>query len=950
MCDLAKMRFDRRFLKFFLTLFAVVAALFARAEPALEEVWNNPPPNARLRAYWWWLNGNVTEASITRDLEQMKAKGFSGAVLIDANGSDQDGNTPVPRGAVFFSDRWRALFKHALREAKRLDLEISLTIQSGWNLGGPSVPVADACKKYVWSETNASGPAHFNTALPKRPRREKFYRDSYVVAYPIRASAPHQPLENYEQKALLKPIGGNSTPSPAPLFQEYPATANEQDTDAADVTNLTDKLGADGKLNWDVPPGKWEILRFGYTIADHAHTSTSSEGGGGYALDVLDDGAFNRYWDQIVEPLIADAGPLAGTTLKYLYTDSWETELVNWTPSLRHEFQARRGYDMTPWLPALAGRIVNTRDQTDRFLADYRQTVGDLAIDHHYRLYRDGAHRHGLQIHPESGGPHPVPIDAQRCLGWDDVPMSEFWAWATTHRVGDDNRFFVKQAASAAHTYGRKMVFAEAFTDLGPHWQESIGSNLKPTFDKALCEGFNVVVWHAFVCSPEETGIPGQQYFAGTHLNPKVTWWPESQAFFGYINRCQALLEQGLPCGDVLYYYGDGAPNFAQLKKSDPAQILPGYDYDVINEEALLERVSVRDGRLVLPEGTSYRVLVLADRNNIALPVLRKLRDLANAGATIIGPKPIESSSLTDYPRCDEEVKTIAAELWSGRVRSGTTARDVLQEKGVQPDFAFTSAERDADIDYIHRTEPDAEIYFVANRASNAVTLDCSFRVEGKAPELWDAVSGQHEFARAYSQKDGRTHVPLDLNPCGSIFVIFRQPAADHPAMAQDNAIHLEPVGELSGPWKVSFDPKWGGPKSIVFTNLDHWIERPEPGIRYYSGTVVYRKTFNAPAPSNTKLFLDLGDLRELAAIKVNGKSCGIVWCPPYRVDITAAVHPGENQLEVDVVNMWANRLIGDASLPADKRFTRTNIRKLTAQTPLLDSGLFGPVRFFSSP
>ena len=641
----------------------------AWAGPSLEEVWNNPPIEARLRAYWWWLNGNVTRESITHDLEQMKAKGFGGAVLVDANGGSQEGNAPVPHGPTFFTPAWRELYKHTLREADRLGLEISLNIQSGWNLGGPTVKAEDAVKKYVWTETAIAGGARIEQSLPFTAwTREDFYRDTFVVAYRLAAGKkPSTPLQNWKKKALQTSLEPFSAPDSSPLFAEISATPGEEDTRAGEVVDLTGQLGEDGVLRWDAPPGQWQILRFGYTIGDHAYVSTSSEGWRGFAIEVYDAGAFERYWDAVVEPLIADAGTLAGPTLKYLHTDSWEIELANWTPALRAEFQKRRGYDMVPWLPALAGRIVNSRDESDRFLADYRKTLGDLAIDHHYRLFRDKAHQHGLMIHPESGGPHPVPIDAQRCLGWDDVPMSEFWAWSWEHRIGDENRFFVKQPASAAHTYGHRLVLAEGFTDIGPNWQESIWSNLKPSFDKALCEGLNVLVWHAFVCSPDETGIPGQQYFAGTHLNPKVTWWGKSQAFFNYIDRCQAMLQQGLPFADVLYYYGDHVPNFAQLKKSDPAKILPGYDYDVITEEALLERTSVRDGRIFLPDGMSYRVLALPDRSVLSLPVLRKLKELVAAGATVIGPKSAEASGLQDYPKSDQILKGLADELYGGR-------------------------------------------------------------------------------------------------------------------------------------------------------------------------------------------------------------------------------------------------------------------------------------------
>jgi hypothetical protein len=952
------MFFGRNMKRLFASAAALAAAAMgwqsaACAQGSLEDCWNNPPLESRLRAYWWWLNGNVTKESITDDLEGMKAKGFGGAVIFDANGASQEGNAPVPHGPTFFTPAWRELYKHTLREANRLGLEISLNIQSGWNLGGPMVKPEDAAKKYVWSETNIHGGGRIEQPLPLPKARENFYWDSFVVAYPLKAGAKAaKPLKNWRQKALQESLQPFSAPDSSPLFAEWAAMPGEEDARADGVVDLTGKLGADGLLRWDAPPGQWQVLRFGYTIGDHAYVSTSSEGWGGYAIDVYDAGAFERYWDAIVEPLIADAGPLAGRTLKYLHTDSWEIELANWTPGLRGEFQRRRGYDLAPWLPALAGRIVNSRDQSDRFLADYRKTLGDLAIDHHYRLFRDKAHRHGLLIHPESGGPHAVPIDAQRCLGWDDVPMSEFWAWSWEHRIGDENRFFIKQPASAAHTCGRRLVFAEGFTDIGPNWQESIWSNLKPSFDKALCEGLNVLVWHAFVCSPRETGLPGQQYFAGTHLNPKVTWWAKSQAFFSYIDRCQALLQQGLPFADVLYYYGDHVPNFAQLKKSDPAKILPGYDYDVITEEALLTRTVVRNGQIILPDGMSYRLLALPGRNTLSLPVLRKLKELVAAGATVIGPKPAEASGLQDYPKSDQMLKRLADEVYGGSgIITNQTARQVLLAKGLAPDFQWTARGGNGatpEIDFIHRTGAGAEIYFVANRSSNAVTLDCAFRVGGLAPELWDAVSGEHRLAASYVQETGRTTLPLQLDPCGSMFVVFRQAASKHPPAASGNWPRLAVIREISGPWTVRFDPRWGGPESATFGDLESWTRRAEVGVKYYSGTAVYGNTFILTGAAGQKMFLDLGGVRELAEVKVNGRSCGIAWTPPFRVDITDAVKEGENSLEIEVVNFWPNRIIGDEFLPPGQRLTRTNIRRLTKTTPLMESGLLGPVRLLS--
>ena len=1076
-----------------------VVATVAIGADDLADAFASPPRDARLRAYWWWLNSCVTKQSVTRDLEEMKAKGFGGAVIFDADGSSQDGNERAPHGPTFFSPEWREIYKHCLREANRLGLELSLNIQSGWNLGGPMVTPDDAAKKLVWSEARVTGPAAVAQQLPEPPRREGYYRDTFVVAYRlkpaetknafggVRASSelsghgvqlladgdpatfwvsggsksgegpsrkrpewvqfefvapisverltltprvgygprecelqvsddgkafctvkgfvadatketvvafdavigrvfrlvifsssdprfPKSPrnaqiaelklagkdgswpsdakrrtLQNWEQKAGHKPLHF-SAPDTSLLFEDAPAEPGEEDARVGDVLDLTAKLDKDGTLRWDAPAGAWQLLRFGCTIGDHSHVSTCSEGWDGFALDVLDAGAFRRYWDAVVEPLIADAGPLAGKTLKYLHTDSWEVEPLNWTPTMREEFRKRRGYDLLPWLPVLAGRIVESRGASNRFLHDFRKTLGDLAIDNHYRPFRDSAHKHGLLIHPESGGPHAVPIDAQRCLGFDDAPMSEFWAWSWRHRVGDANRFFVKQPASAAHTYGRRLVIAEGFTTIGPHWQETLWDNLKPSFDKACCEGLNLLVWHAFVCSPAEQGMPGLQYFAGTHLNPNVTWWKNSVPFFSYINRCQAVLQRGLFVADACYYYGDHAPNFAQHKRTDPGHVLPGFDYDVITEEALLTRAVVKGGRVVLPDGMSYRVLVLRDQKAISLAALRKVKELVEAGATVVGPKPAEAESLADS---DAEVQEIASALWDkGRVVAGKTGREVLFAAGVRPDFEFSGGDAQTDLDYIHRRDGSADIYFIANRTNRAERVTCAFRVAGKAPELWDAVKGEIRRLPEFREEGGRTIVPLEFAPCGSMFIVFRTATKEY-AKETKNFPSCKPVAEISGPWTVKFDSRWGGPASVTFDKLEDWTKRSEDGIRFYSGTATYTKQFDLDLSKiqnpKSKIFLDLGGLRELGEVRLNGRSLGVVWSPPFRVEVTDALKPAGNVLEVEIVNFWPNRIIGDASLPPEKRFTKTNIRKLTKDTPLTPSGLFGPVTLLTA-
>jgi len=1015
----------------------VKPAVSPQARPSsLESGWVNPPRSARVRAYWWWLNGNVTRAAITRDLEEMKAKGWGGALICDADGASQDGNDPVKHGPTFLTPEWRALYKHALSEADRLGLEMSLNIQSGWNLGGPMVAPEDAAKKLVWSESRASGPALFKQKLPEPKSRDGFYRDLFVIAYPLDTNAPApppRPLQNWEQKAMHRALHF-SAPDTTPLLTELPPEPGEEAARGADVRDVTSRLGPDGLFEWEVPAGAWQILRFGCTIGDHARVSTSSDGWKGFAIDVLDAGAFRRYWDAVVEPLVADAGALAGRTLKYLHTDSWEVEAVNWTPTLREEFQRRRGYDLMPFLPVLAGRIVDNRSVSHRFLHDFRRTLGDLAIDNHYRLFRDGAHQHGLQIHPESGGPHAVPVDAQQCLGFNDVPMSEFWAWSWRHRVGESNRFFVKQPASAAHAYGRRLVAAEGFTTIGPHWQETIWDNLKPSFDRAACEGLNLLVWHAFVCSPEEEGLPGIQYFAGTHINPNCTWWPQSGPFIAYLNRCQWLLQQGLFVADACYYYGDHVPNFAQLKRSDPARILPGYDYDVVTEDVLLNRATVRDGRIVLPDGMSYRVLVLRDAAAISLPVLRKIRELVAAGATVVGPKPVEATGLVGYPQSDIEVQRIASALWDapgqaseGRVISDKTAREVLLAGGVRPDFEFQGADALTTLDYIHRCAGNADIFFVANRSNRWEDVRCSFRVSGKTPEVWLPDSGRIRTAAAWEDGNGQTTLPLRLEPCGSLFVIFRttadaadrqrvvsgtrdgqpivavasapalergsdagpQPGAAHDQTApirRDDAVELWREGDAlrlsaSGPagryavrradgrietlsipavpapraldagWVLHAPPREllsSGTRPLQLDALRSWTSFEEPLVKYHAGTLEYTLQFEVGEDwldDRTRVFLELGQVRELAEIVLNGRNLGVVWKPPFGVEATGALRKGQNVLVVRVTNFWPNRIIGEHSMPPDQRWTRTNIRKLTQDTPLMESGLLGPVR-----
>lgn len=942
----------------------------------LEAGWENPPALARTRVWWWWLNGNVDKATLSRDLEEMKAKGIGGANIIDAAGDNQRGNRRVPHGPDFASAAWRELFVHALEEADRLGLELGLNIQSGWNLGGPTVKPEDSAKMITFSENPVTGGQRVQLALKQPVARDGYYWDVAVVAVPTRAATTPPDaggIPRLAEKAYFNYPGRSNATVAWYLLDPGAPVADGVAMRPEEVRDLSGHLDATGMLTWDAPAGDWVVLRFGYTLRG-SHVSTGSEGGEGWAIDYLDANAFDTYWRQVMAPLLNAARPHLGKALRFLHTDSWELGPVNWTPRLPDEFKRRRGYDLRPYLPVLANRVVGSREIATRFLNDFRRTLAELIAENKYRNFSTHARAAGLGIHPESGGPHAAPIDALQNLGLSDVPMGEFWAPSTTHRVAPEARFFVKQTSSAAHVYGRRISLAEAFTSIGPHWEEDPRS-LKGTFDRAACEGHNLTMWHTFDSSPATMGVPGQAYFAGTHLNPNVTWWPEAGAFIGFMNRCHFLLQQGLPVADVLHFYGENIPSFVRLKSDDPARAGPDYDYDVIDLHALLTRTRVGvAGRVVLPDGVSYAALSLPPHDAIGLPALRHIAGLVRQGATLVGRKPRKPYSLSGYPDSDREFTALADAVWGsesapaadsprrygeGRVFGDIGARAALQQLGVARDFEWRAAgeasKPDVSVDYIHRRTDDAEIYYVANRENRRVTGTAVFRVRGKRPEFWDPVSGAKRAVTPTHEEAERTAISLQLEPEQSVFVVFRTaPAtAEKTSAAPTTSAELTPLMPIRGPWTVRFDPAWGGPAEVVFDELVDWTKRSEEGIRHYSGAAWYETTFRlSHVPADRRLQLDLGELKNLAVVELNGWPLGVLWMSPFRVDATAALREGENRLRVKIVNLWPNRLIGDQKLPPEARRTQTNITKFEqpANQTLRASGLFGPVQILREP
>lgn len=941
----------------FLFLFFLVNFSFAQLN---HDTFNEPSNEYGIRCWWWWLNGNVTKASITRDLEEMKVKGFSGACIFDAGGANQLGNAQVPAGPLWGSSEWKTLYLHTIDEAERLGLVMSLNIQSGWNLGGPDVEPHEAAKQITFSEIQIKGRKNRTVHLPIPEIRDEFYEDIAVLAYPTRNStAERLPLQEFDNKSARKEVGW-SAPETRPLLKGLPNKKGEEDAAIESVINLNSHF-KDGILNWKAPKGEWTILRIGYTTTD-AEVSTSSAEWNGRVLDYMSITAFERYWDTHVAPLLSMIGSRAGSTLKYLQTDSFEAGGMNWTDGFENEFKNRRGYKITKYLPVLAGKIIGSREESTNFLNDFRKTIGDLVSDHHYRIFAEKSAAYGIGIQPESAGPHAGPLDGLKNYGHSEIMMSEFWS-PSDHRSKPIDRFFVKQAASAAKIFNKKLVGAESFTTIGPHWNDVLWKSMKSAADHEFCAGLNLVYLSTFTNSPQEMGMPGQEYFAGTHFNPNVTWWDDSVGFIDYLKRIQYLMQEGRSHADVLYYYGDHVPNIGRFKEDDPAGVLSEYDYDLINEDKLLE-LEVADTNLTLSfdqnDSIHYKLLVLPDHEILSLAVLQKLEKLVKAGAAIQGSKPKSMASLVGGTNAVLEFKRITDLLWGKRLGtvqhtgSGnvfwykkTETKKTLKLLDVKPDLIIDDNPKKIDggwsFDYIRRIKDSIDYYFISNQKDTKASSVFTFPISNRQPELWNPLTGVIKDLHQFKINENGMRIELKFNPFESYFIVFQKPIDEKTisTRAKDFPV-VQTVKGLTGSWNVSFDQEWGGPKNIVFDSLLDWSKHPSEGIKYYSGTAVYRKTFLVDKGVK---YLELGDIKDVgvARIKLNGNDLGVVWTPPFRIDISEALIIGENKLEIHVTNSWRNRLIGDRNKPIKEKLTNTNIR-VGQDWKLEASGLLGPV------
>ncbi|MGZ3871795.1 MAG: glycosyl hydrolase [Mucilaginibacter sp.] len=965
----------------------------------------NPPASARPGVYWYFMDGNMNKASITADLESMKKAGIGNVIFLEVN-------VGLPVGPIdFLSGQWQDIFKHAVSESKRLGIEITLGIGPGWTgSGGPWVPASQSMQHLVSAAITVTGGGmkkiKLPLPLPKKPYFGEgvftpelkkdwadYYKDVAVLAYPTPSTNAN--IDDLDEKALYYRAPYSSAPG---VKQFLPSKAKYDDVEKGSaiskktIIDITDKLHRDGTLEWDVPPGNWTIVRF-VSRNNGAITRPAPVTGLGFESDKFDTVALNEHLDHYIGSLLKKTGkpdPHAAGGLKRLHMDSWEMGSQNWTGRFREEFMKRRGYDPLPFYPVYAGSIVESREISERFLWDLRQTSQELVLEYHAAAVKKYAHKNGLSLSIE---PYDMNPAADLELGSvADMVMCEFWSKG----YGFNSSFSCIEATSVAHVNGQATVPAEAFTAQNDEgWRQYPGA-MKNQGDWAFATGINRFVYHTFINQVlNDTLRPGMTMGPyGVHWDRGQTWWPMVSGYHNYISRSQYVLQQGRAVADILYLTPEGAPHVfrppsSALKGNDTIPDRRGYNFDGC-APGQLYTASVKNGLIVFPGGAAYHLLVLPAVQTMTPALLSKILSLVKAGATVVGSPPVKSPGLSGYPACDSQLQAMAQTLWGtlsspsnktirkyglGKIIfGGELARQIndlypeydltaglLNSMGLAHDF-----ESDKPLRYTHRSSPQWDIYFVANTTNANEKAKAVFRSVKGTPQLWDPVTGEIRTLAQFVKKGSQTIVRLQFEPYQSYFIVFDKATRSKPASNKENFPVFNTVAALDGPWQVSFDPKRGGPQQATFAKLTDWTQSEAEGIKYYSGIAVYKKHFSLPANvslAHGRIYLDLGDIKNLASIKLNGRDLGVIWTAPWRVDITGALLKGENHLEIAVANLWVNRLIGDEKLPDDgikddkwpewltrglprpsRRITFSTFHPYNQHSPLFKSGLIGPV------
>jgi hypothetical protein len=968
--------------------FTLVLGAFC-ANAALESGFDNPPMEYRPGVFWEWCNGNINKASITSDLEAMHRVGMQGGKVFNVSG---------PQGPVrFASDEWFEMMAHVCEEAGRLDMEVGLNLTEGFNCaGGPWVTPDRSMQALAWNETNVSGPGNIKMQLEKpKPVYLKFnpklkifppefikemtygfYEDVKVFAVPTVGQG--RILEWKEKSGI--PEGHHFSLEKVLAPTPVDSVAASDIIETAKVIDISDKMDADGNLNWKAPAGKWTILRMG-----RMSTGSCTRPGGrettGLDVDKLSRENVKFHFDHMAKPLLDKKNVVPAKNIKFLGIDSWEAGSQNWSVVLPEEFEKRRGYSLYPWMPVLTGRVVGSVELSERFLWDFRQTTSDCIRDNFFGYLTELSSELGMKFESEaftrstSDGMEAAEVVTRTC--------STFWQVGLK---GFGKSPMSKWASSGAHVSGAKVITAEAFPAGAKKkngvWlkRDSAWVNhpwtMKQNADNHMCSGVNHFLFHCFPLQPwaeKQNAVykPGMIFKNwGTQYSQHNTWWEMSGAWHRYLSRCWYLQQQGTFAADVLYMTPESAPG--NEKGTARGVRLPnGYDWDLCSSKAVKEELYVNDGEFCFPSGMRYKLLVLPEMENVTPALLEKLKELvAQGGQVMVRSRPERAHGLSGYPKSDKQVASLVDEIWQGldgkkvkeqsykkgKLYWGLTESQVVDKLALQPDLIVKTVNGDKkDFQHIHRYTEDEEIYFIAANSDATPTATFSFRVSGKVPEFWYPDTGVIEKCTVYKEENGRTEIPILFDTYGSVFVVFREGKAETPAalasigtrpvlsveeplpaptysvfekpgkvsltMADgskvEEAFAEKPTVTLNENWTVTFPKESDLTEPVRFKKLTPWNEHPEERIRYFSGTAVYSREFECD-PNGSEVWFELGQVEVISELYINGKKAETLWKPPYRANITDLVKSGKNRVEVHVANLWPNRMIGDERFPRD--------------------------------
>lgn len=1084
-------------------------------ELSLEANFKNPPASAKPKTWMHAMSSNMTKEGMTKDLEAIEKVGIGGVLLFNISQG-------IPNGPVKYnSDLHHEIITHAATECERLGLSFGVHNCDGWtSSGGPWVKPEESMKMVVWSETIAQGGQAVELQLSQPTKREGFYRDIAVVAYPslkseiadatnkpkitasdkafdgdvatdgkvdrgtsIKMDGKKKPWIQYEYKTpqtissvfmVFIPGAGEAElqfSDDGKTFQSYkklykvrtgkgewaindnfePVTsrffrlqlsegftikeakllstycfqnvlgrtsmARTEDAallpigspepsmliDKNSVIDLSAFMDANGLIKTELPEGNWTIMRFGYTSTGAFNWPASDEGRG-LECDKFSKKAVENHYNAFVKKVVDNSKYSAPNALQYVEIDSYEMGGQNWTEGFDSIFQSRKGYDMKQFLPLFAGRFIDNASTTEALLWDLRNVSSDLITENYYGHFTELCHRDGLKSYIENYGFGP--LNDLDIGGKADITMDEFWM--------KKPMFEISSAVSASHIYGKEITSAESFTSM-PHinWKGN-PAMAKLTGDQAWAAGINEFMFHRFAHQANPNVKPGMTMNRwGFHFDRTQTWWENAGAdWFKYIARGSYLLRQGVPVSDLLIYVGEGSPNSVFGSSDFEPNIPAGTNYDCVNTDVLFNRLTVKNGELILPEGTQYKILVLKNCEKITLKTLKRIQELAKAGVVIVGEKPTTPMGYLNNSQDKDEFLKIADEIWnSPKIYSNFNWEKIFEDVKLASDFQITERK---DITFMHRKAGETEIYFFYNPDSVPRQFECTFRVKDKIPELWNPMLGSTTKIGRFEHNDTQTKAWITMEAEGSTFVVFRESSngvvsviepGEHPFTTEytldksnklvftssqngtfvantstgkkiTSAIDNIPVPiQIKGAWTVQFLKENDYDSTHVFNELSDWKDNAVDEIQHYSGTAIYRKTFSmdsAALSKDKRYVLDMGDVKIVAAVKLNGAQVGIDWMPPFELDITDFIKAGENELEIELTNQWSNRLIGDERYPVDytlqlegnfpkktmpdwyvnqepipagKRTTFCTATFYKASDPLMPSGLMGPVR-----